>query len=462
MEAGVAYTFNLVNLQKSTSSFQTGNVPVMFSLAAHRASGGAVGWTRASSVTNASYFRNIYRAEHGAAITGGNSDGEGDDDSDAEVGGVGEHLKCNHSLRLTLTFSHANDVVWLAHLYPYSLSFHREHIEALRALPHAADVLRAQLLCLSRGGNAVELLTITNFPPALLANDAKASHAAVETVRARPVVVITSRVHPGETSASWVLKGFLDFITSTAPAAHSLRERLVFKIVPILNPDGVVEGTYRCSLAGADLNRCWEQPCPARHPSLFWTKQLVMGLARSRDVRFYLDLHGHSAMHSAATYGCALNQCDADAVPCLDVLASRRLPHSGDLQALLRAAKETGLARKASGTAAVTLDPQAPETLFPLLLAQRAQDMFSYPQCTFSLKSKKAGSARAVFWRALGLSSCFTLESTFCSVDGPRNPSASGMLRGVLLQPRHYELLGVHLAGALQDWLEKSERVYHN
>jgi len=37
--------------------------------------------------------------------------------------------------------------------------------------------------------------------------------------------------------------------------AMSLRDRFVFKIVPMLNPDGVIVGNYRCSLGGYDLNR---------------------------------------------------------------------------------------------------------------------------------------------------------------------------------------------------------------
>jgi murein tripeptide amidase MpaA len=28
----------------------------------------------------------------------------------------------------------------------------------------------------------------------------------------------------------------------------------------MLNPDGVINGNYRCSLAGADLNRRWKTP----------------------------------------------------------------------------------------------------------------------------------------------------------------------------------------------------------
>lgn len=33
-------------------------------------------------------------------------------------------------------------------------------------------------------------------------------------------VVVTARVHPGETNSSWMMKGFLDFITSADPVAN--------------------------------------------------------------------------------------------------------------------------------------------------------------------------------------------------------------------------------------------------
>ena len=87
------------------------------------------------------------------------------------------------------------------------------------------------------------------------------------------MVIVTSRVHPGETNASWMLMGLLDFLCSDhfevcvgleslssltlsiamilgslslsagftlsrSVQARSLRQRVVFKIVPVLNPDG--------------------------------------------------------------------------------------------------------------------------------------------------------------------------------------------------------------------------------
>ena len=56
------------------------------------------------------------------------------------------------------------------------------------------------------------------------------------------------------------MKGMIDFLTSSNPAALLLRQLFVIFIVPVLNPDGVLYGNNRCSLAGVDLNRSRLRP----------------------------------------------------------------------------------------------------------------------------------------------------------------------------------------------------------
>lgn len=58
----------------------------------------------------------------------------------------------------------------------------------------------------------------------------------------REIVFLTSRVHPGEANASWVMDGTLSCLLGAAPVAAALRAKYVVKIVPMLNVEGVVNG----------------------------------------------------------------------------------------------------------------------------------------------------------------------------------------------------------------------------
>lgn len=68
-------------------------------------------------------------------------------------------------------------------------------------------------------------------------------------------IFLSSRVHPGETMASYVIENIIEFLAGNSLEAKILRENFIFKIVPMLNIDGVINGNYRCSLSGVDLNR---------------------------------------------------------------------------------------------------------------------------------------------------------------------------------------------------------------
>jgi murein tripeptide amidase MpaA len=81
-----------------------------------------------------------------------------------------------------------------------------------------------------------------------------------EKMKKKRGIVISSRVHPGETGASFMMKGALDYLVGPSIGAKILRDNFVIKIVPMVNADGVINGNTRCSLAGVDLNRCWMDP----------------------------------------------------------------------------------------------------------------------------------------------------------------------------------------------------------
>ena len=46
----------------------------------------------------------------------------------------------------------------------------------------------------------------------------------------------------------------------------------------MLNPDGVIVGNYRCSLAGRDLNRNYKTVLKDAYPSVWHTKNMIRRL----------------------------------------------------------------------------------------------------------------------------------------------------------------------------------------
>ena len=72
--------------------------------------------------------------------------------------------------------------------------------------------------------------------------------------------------------------GTIDFLLSDDEKAQQARQSFVFKLMPMLNPDGVVNGHHRCSLAGQDLNRQYIDPDPKLHPCIYHVKNLLLFL----------------------------------------------------------------------------------------------------------------------------------------------------------------------------------------
>ena len=58
-----------------------------------------------------------------------------------------------------------------------------------------------------------------------------------KSVRKR-VVVVMARQQPGESPSSLMVQGLIDFLVSKHRIALQLREKLIFKIFPMMNPGG--------------------------------------------------------------------------------------------------------------------------------------------------------------------------------------------------------------------------------
>ena len=96
------------------------------------------------------------------------------------------------------------------------------------SLSHKDLLVRQEIMAWSIGGQPIPLLTVSSP-----SQDKK-----------RKWIVITARVHAGETVGSHKMEGVIRFLTSDAREAVYLRRKYEFKLVPILNPDGVQVGNF--------------------------------------------------------------------------------------------------------------------------------------------------------------------------------------------------------------------------
>ncbi len=197
-----------------------------------------------------------------------------------------------HTLTFQFDFSKINtDIkyVYFAYCYPYTYT---QLTNYLFSLSNYKKILRIDSIGQSLDNNKLYMLIITNFEDSF------------DTLANKKAIIFTARVHPGESSSSFVIQGLIEFLLSNEAKAISLRKNYIFKIIPMLNPDGVIRGNFRMNSVGKDLNRMWMEENEENSPSVFYCHKMIQKTLNSRNIHFFCDFHGHSSKNNFFLYSC--------------------------------------------------------------------------------------------------------------------------------------------------------------
>ncbi|KAH8385735.1 hypothetical protein KR093_010012, partial [Drosophila rubida] len=360
------YRFSIVNLVKSDSLYNDGMRPVMYSTLGAKEK--SEGWRRCGN--NISYYRN---------------------DDESTTTNEEDEDNSSYTLTFTIEFEYDDDTVYFAHSYPYTYSDLQDYLMEIQRHPVKSKFCKLRLLCRTLAGNNVYYLTVTT------------PSNNEDIMRRKKSIVVSARVHPSETPSSWMMKGLMDFITGDTTVAKRLRHKFIFKLVPMLNPDGVIVGNTRNSLTGKDLNRQYRTVIRETYPSIWYTKAMIRRLIEECGVAMYCDMHAHSRKHNIFIYGCE----------------NKRNP-----------------------------EKRLTEQVFPLMLHKNSADRFSFESCKFKIQRSKEGTGRIVVWM-LGITNSYTIEASF-------GGSSLGSRKGTHFNTQDYEHMGRAFCETLLDYCDEN------
>lgn len=124
-----------------------------------------------------------------------------------------------NSMSFTYEFDYDEDIVFFSYFQPYTMSDLKDFLYSLtKNLPadFLKNNLRIQKLCNSIEGNACHLLTITEnilTDGALTPLPPNGSlPLAPNGKEPKQVIIFTGRIHPGESNASYMIQGCIEYL----------------------------------------------------------------------------------------------------------------------------------------------------------------------------------------------------------------------------------------------------------
>lgn len=179
----------------------------------------------------------------------------------------------------TLRFRPEQNQIWIAHVPPYTWS----RLNRLFAQLDRQAWVRREVIGQTVHGRTLHLVTVTDF-------------TVPDT--GKKTVWLQARQHAWEAPTSWVMEGALRFVTSDDARARELRTRIVFRFIPMMDPDGCATGKVRFNANGYDVNRHWDEvdlrakTFLEAMPEIWYAKKAILScMGSAQPIALMLNLH---------------------------------------------------------------------------------------------------------------------------------------------------------------------------
>jgi hypothetical protein len=182
--------------------------------------------------------------------------------------------------KYTFVFSEKFDdePVWIAYAHPYPTS----RLEELLKKATSSGYAKISHLATTKEKRDISLVHITDHE--IPAEDKKN-------------ILILALQHAGEDAGGFMAEGMIRYLLSGDEGAVSARARFNYFIVPMMNPDGIFNGTSRYNMKMEDLNNIWLDD-EKKQPEVTGLKNWAESwLSAGNDIDLFIDIHNHTQFH---------------------------------------------------------------------------------------------------------------------------------------------------------------------
>ena len=201
----------------------------------------------------------------------------------------------NEKKETTLRLRPTTDVLWIAHVPPYTHDRVLKLLDELNASPH----VRVEVFGETVEHRPLHLVTVTNLAVA----DGQKKH-----------LFLMARQHAWEAPTSLIGAGAMRFLVSDDPVAKKIRSEAVVYFIPTLDPDGCQNGAVRFNRNGYDLNRHWSTLDPRSKddlrlkPEIWYSRKEIAELHAEHSIDLLV------ALHDQETGDCLMTSVDTPAM----------------------------------------------------------------------------------------------------------------------------------------------------